>query len=419
MYAIQAMFHTAGAVIFVIFTSVHIVWSLNCTDRTCFITTGSRSFGEQVHEIAERYSNANFTVIVHQGVYNSTNGKLMNFINFQHVTFSKHLNEGFVVIACPTASYNFSSINGIGIEDSDNITISGLNFTKCGRYSSGLYISNSTNVLITNSSFHHNTDNGLQIIFGNSIIITHCDFFSNVATHSDSSSDLINTNVTRNRGTGLGIFLGNQSNVKIIIEGCTFTNNIAYKSDEYDPDNEARPYGFIPSGNGGGVYMQLLGVRNSCISISSCDFAKNKAINQGGALVLLPVNSNGNTLDISDCRFIENRVLGYSLSSRKDTVDRLHVDDFINTINTYFSSNDLYLKSLYNLSFSDLRSTGGSGGAISVSLFGTVEYNKLYVRNTYFLNNTAFAAGSISFVVNGLLSNIDNGVDSNQAFIDK
>ena len=412
------MFHTASAVIFVTFTSVHIVWSLNCTDRTCFITTGGRSFSEQVHEIAEHHSNANFTVIVHQGMYNSTNGSIMNFINFQHVTISKHLSEGFVVIACPIASRNCSSINGIGIENSEDITISGLNFTKCGPNSSGLYIMNSTNVLITNSSFHHNIGNGLQIVFGNSIIITHCDFFSNVATQLDSLSDLINTDL-RNRSTGLGIFLSNQSNVKIVIEGCTFTNNIAYKTEDYDPDNETRPYGFIPSGNGGGVYMQLIGVQNSCISISSCDFAKNKAINQGGALVLLPVDSNGNTLDISNCRFIENRVLGYSLSSRKDTVDRLHVDDFINTINSYFSSNDLDLKSLNNLSFSDLRSTGGSGGAISVSLFGTVENNKLYVRNTYFLNNTAFAAGSISFVVNGLLSNISDGVDSNQAFIDK
>lgn len=64
-----------------------------------------------------------------------------------------------------------------------------------------------------------------------------------------------------------------------------------------------------------------------------------------------------------------------------------------------FSNNDLDIKSLGNLSFSDLRSTGWSGGAISVSLFGMVEYNKLCVRDTYFTNNTAFAAGSISFVV--------------------
>ena len=411
------MFHTA--VVIVIVASVRIGWSLNCTGRTCFIAPGSHSFAEQVHEVAEHHGNRNFTVILYQGIYNATNGSRMNFNNFQHVTITKQLNEGFAVIACPAASHNFNSINGIGIENSVDIVISGLNFTNCGPVSSGLYILNNMNVLIVNSSFHRNTDNGLQIVFGNNITITHCDFFSNVGTQPDSLSDLINTDLRRNRGTGLGLFLRSQDSVKISVEGCTFTNNIAYKTEDYNPDDETRPYGFIPFGNGGGVYIQLIGVQNSYISISNCDFANNKAINQGGALVLLPVNSNNNTLDISKCTFDGNRVLGYSLSSRNDTVDRLNVDDFINRINAYFSSSNSDIESLSNLSFSDLRSTGGSGGAISVSLFGTVEYNKLCVRDTYFLSNTAFAAGSISFVVNGLLSTINDGVDSNQAFIDK
>ena len=44
----------------------------------------------------------------------------------------------------------------------------------------------------------------------------------------------------------------------------------------------------------------------------------NKAINQGGALVLSPVNSDNNNLDIAHCRFVGSRVLGYALSSQKE-----------------------------------------------------------------------------------------------------
>ena len=134
---------------------------------------------------------------------------------------------------------------------------------------------------------------------------------------------------------------------------------------------------------------------------------------------MLPVNSNNTTLDISQCRFNENRALGISLSSLNDTVDISNMDNFINKINTEFSVSLIDTQSLTNLTFSALRSTGGFGGAISVSLFGTVEFNKLCIRDSHFSKNTAYAAGAVGFVVRDPLSKVKNGIDSNEVFIEK
>ena len=208
------------------------------------------------------------------------------------------------------------------------------------------------------------------------------------------------------QGVGLGMFFEDQRDLKGTIERCHFKDNIAYKSADYDPKNETRPFGFIPFGNGGGIYVQLNRVNNTYIKVSNCNFTNNTAIFQGGALVMLPVNSNNTTLDISQCRFIENRALGISLSSQNDTVDISNVDNFVNKINTEFSVSLIDTQSLTNLTFSALRSTGGFGGAISVSLFGTVEFNKLCIRDSYFLRNTAYAAGAVGFVVRDPLSKV-------------
>ena len=53
-----------------------------------------------------------------------------------------------------------------------------------------------------------------------------------------------------------------------------------------------------------------------------------------------------------------------------------------------------------------------------MSLHGRVEYNKVFVKNSNFLDNVAVYAGAVGFLTRHI-SNVGNGVNSNQMFADK
>ena len=397
-----------------------LISALNCNNQSiCLVEPGINPFTEQVIEVGRQYSNKSFTILLYAGNYNATNGTTMNFINFTNVTIRNHPDNTMSVnIMCP--EFTDATHNGVGFEDSRDIQISGLNFMDCGPITSGLYFRYTNNVFISYSSFHHNSDNGIQIQYGNNINITGCHFYSNIGLQPDSISDFI-TGDTFTRGAGLGLVFEDQSNINVKINNCSFENNIAYKNAGYNSFAETRPYGFIPLGNGGGIYLGLHRVNKSYIAISNSSFTNNTAINQGGAIVMIPVDSNDNTLNISGCTFIRNKVLGYFLRSLNDTIEEStqSINNFIDKINIIFSRDYFDFKSISNLTFSTLSSSGGFGGAIAVSLFGSVEHNVLHVSDSYFRRNVAYSAGAIGFVVRDLLANVENGVDSNQAFIHK
>ena len=395
-------------------------FAFNCNDQLmCSLTPEiNKTFNEQVTEIAKQYSNTSFTILLYAGDY-ITHKTTINFINFTNVTFKKHPDNTMPVnILCP--EFTYTTYNGVGFQNSIGIEISGLNFMKCGPITSGLYFGHSQDIHINDSSFNHNIDNGIQIQYCNNIIITSCTFFSNIGLQPDSVSDLI-INDTFLRGAGLGLVFEDQNNISVQINGCSFENNIAYKNPEYDSSAEVRPFGSIPLGNGGGIYINLHRVKNSFITVSNCNFSNNTAIHQGGAIIMLPLNSTDNVLNITGCTFIGNKVLGYFLRSLPDRINGSvdSIDKFIRKINSMFSLENINLNSLRNVTFNQLSSSGGTGGAISVSLFGFVERNVLLVSDSLFKENVAFSAGAVGFVVRDLLARIENGIDSNQAFIHK
>ena len=377
-----------------------------------------KTFNEQVIEAGKHYSNMSFTILVYAGDYNTTFETTKNFINFTNVTIENHPDNTMPVnIMCP--KFTSGLHNGVGFENSTDIKILDLNFMNCGSITSGLYFRYTDNIIINNCSFHHNSDNGVQIEYGDNVTVTNCNFYSNVGVQPDEFSDLI-SNDTFTRGAGLGLVFEDQSNVSVTINNCNFTNNVAYKDAGYNSSAETRPFGAIPFGNGGGLYLSLHKVKNSYTTVSNCNFHNNLAIHQGGAIIMIPVNSNDNVLNISECTFTKNKVLGYFLRSLNYTITESvnSIKRFINTTALYGRSN-INLDYLKNVTFSKLSSSGGSGGAIAVSLFGYVERNILLVSNSHFEDNIAFSAGAISFVVGGLLANVDNGINSNQAFIHK
>ena len=107
-------------------------------------------------------------------------------------------------------------------------------------------------------------------------------------------------------------------------------------------------------------------------------------------------------------------MLGNLLRSLDDTVD--DIDVFIGKIKMKFSP---LINVARNLSIGRFATAGGVGSAISVSLYRRAESNKLYVDNTHFAHNCATIAGTISFSVRDSFSSVENGVDSNRAFIYK
>ena len=403
--------------IIVLVTFFKLSFTFNCNDQSiCSVEPESKSFTEQIIEIGKHYSNNSFTILVHAGNY-TTNNSIMNFINFTNVTMKRHPNNNTMPVNIMCPEFTNTTHNGIGFEYSTDIEISGLNFMKCGPITSGLYFHYTKNITITDSSFHHNINSGLQIVYGHNITITDCDFSFNIGVQPDSISDLI-TSGTYKRGAGLALVFKDQSNISVMISGCNFINNIAFKSKDYNSSAEERPYGLITFGNGGGIYLNLYRVKHLYASVSNCTFHNNTCIHQGGAVVMITLNSSGNILNISECSFITNKALGYFLISKNGTIGE-SIDNFIDKINMDFSMENFDIDSLYNLTYDTVKSSGGFGGAIAVSFFGSVEHNVLIVSNSHFKWNGAFSAGAIGFVVHDLLANFENGIDSNQAFIHK
>ncbi|XP_065897673.1 uncharacterized protein [Dysidea avara] len=402
-----------------VLTSLSVSFALECiTDSECIVRPGVKSFAEQVIEFGMNRSNSSFTILVYPGNHTAAD-RSMNFFNYQNVTVKSY--NGTASLTCPNITDTDN--NGIGFQDSNNITITGLNFGRCGTITAGLFFFATTNLLISDCSFHHNTDNGIQIVFGNNITIINCYFYLNVGLQPDNTSTLISdifTNeTTALRGVGIGLFAEDQSNFKITITNCAFKDNVAYKAPDYNSSSDLRPYGFIPFGNGGAIYLRLNNVKNSCVIISKCHFYNNTAIHQGGAIVMLLVNSTGNTLDISGSEFIQNKALGGLLRSRNETINGSDVDDFVSKVNYDFALKDFIVQSLRNVSFTELSSSGGVGGAVAVSVYGTSEFNKLLVKDSRFLHNTAvIGSGAIGFAIRESLFDVQHGVNTNHATID-
>ena len=403
-------------------TVLGVSFALECiTDSECVVRPGELSFAQQVFDIATNKSNSCFTILAYPGEYNATNtGSTINFEDFKNVIIKRYGNDGFANIKCQEVTDTM--YNGIGFENSTNITILGLSFSRCGPITSGLFFFNSNNVFISDCSFHHNTDNGLLILYGNNFTIVNCYFYLNVALQPSKPSDLIIDRITFRftRGAGLAVSLEDQCNIKITITNCTFHNNIAYKTVDYDPSNDSRPYGFIPFGNGGAIYLRMNNVNNSQVYVSNCRFYNNTAIHQGGAIVMLFVDSNNNILDISGCEFVGNKTLGGPLRSSNNIVNGTDVDEFVNNINTNFSMTNFITESLSGTSLIDLLPSGGWGGAIAMSLYGLSTHNKWILKNSYFSSNVAIiACGAVGLVVRSSLSNERDGVDANQVTIKK
>ena len=395
---------------------LNVLYKGDCSEYT--ISPDKGPFAEQVINItANTTGETSITILVSSGTYIATSGNLNNFIALQNINILKHPNSlNPVNIMC----LNFTTVshNGIGFENSVNVFISGLNFMNCGITTAGLYFYNTTNLTIVNSTFHHNSENGIQIVSGNNIRIINCHFFRNIGSQPDNASRLVTkTNVNATGGVGLGLLFVNQSNVSLSVINCNFTENVSYRTVNFS--NDSRPFAFIPSGNGGGLDIQMDKVINLHVQVIDCNFYKNIAIHQGGGIVISVIDTVNSTVNISGSNFIGNKALGYYLREYNQTIDLNNINDFdidgfIDDVNSEFSDVDKLLPHIKtpNL-YAKLQSSGGFGGAIAMSLYENAAYNELFVTDSYFSENLAIIAGTIGFAVR------DEGAFLNRAVINK
>ena len=402
---------------------LNIINALECTEESlCYtITPDNGPFSDQIIYAANNTGNRSITILVHSGNYNATDKAAKNFINFENITIMKHPNDAEpATISCPVIITDSHFYNGVGFENCNKIFISGLSFTHCGITTSGLYFYNTTDLTINNCTFHSNLENGIQIVTGNNISLTNCHFFNNVALHNDNSSRLIGmSNVNTTGGVGFGAYFIDQTNVTISVHNCTFTENLSYKNPGFNASADMRPYAFIPFGNGGGVDIQTARVNNLYASITDCRFHSNAAINQGGGLVMIAVDSSNNTLDVSTCEFVGNKALGYLLRSYDGIIDKSNIKDSVKDILTKFSNISLITETILTAPLNAIPLSGGLGGGIAMSLYGQAVRNKLIVKDTTFLDNLGIITGAVGFVVRDALSKIEDGVDTNGAILTK
>ena len=150
-----------------------------------------------------------------------------------------------------------------------------------------------------------------------------------------------------------------QHDIKLLVSGCTFTNNAAHNM------NTSLPRSLFSYGHGGAMFIRFVNSSNSQVCIENTFFNNNTAQANGGALQLSAANNS--------------------------------VSNKITILNSTFSGNNCTLKTCF-------------GGAIGVDYVLDSSFEILHIFNSSFINNLADAGGAL-----GLLTSISSTYE-NEAF---
>ena len=385
---------------------------------TCAIINSTKfSLATQVINTLKKMnqSNDSVTFYISPGMYNTTDGTHSNFFNFSNIIFQKDPKQfGEVIIQCPFT--DVGDFNGLGFNDCTDISIIGLTLTNCGPKATGFFFRNVNNLYIINSTFHHNLNNGVAIHSGTKVAIINCTFENNIGLQDDYTELLVTQVSDMLGGAGLGIALQYTINTSVIVENCTFKNNVALKRFSLgENESDTRPYNYIPYGNGGGIYINLISVTDVKIRINNCHFYDNTALHQGGGITTYITSSYGTLVEVVDCDFIGNKAIGSIplFSINKQSIANFKI---IEEINKNYSVRN-FSASIGSVLLHDVVQTGGIGGGIAVNIFRDCEYNNVVIKRSNFKKNAAIGSGGIRVGTFVPLSNTSNGKNTNRAWI--
>ena len=144
-------------------------------------------------------------------------------------------------IECSTFQNNrvlnkvFGMGGGLDLSKNSTTTISNVFFSKCHANIGGAISSNSTTMIMSNSSVIANTRSAIHLMDGTSLEITNSTFFNNSTPHSggaiaceDSAVNMVNTKFNQNQAVDSGGAFAIYGMSKLNAHNCSFTYNTAY-----------------------------------------------------------------------------------------------------------------------------------------------------------------------------------------------
>ena len=276
----------------------------------------------------------------------------------------------------------------IAIYFSTNIIIRNITFYGCGKDPSPHFISESSNIILENNVYVHNTATAVIAYLTDSIYIINSNFYNNIIGDATADECLTSSeglffrdNVTS--AGGVSVFSSNHTQ-KIIVLNSHFNSNEARNNSQ----NNSVPAQLKEFGHGGGLSVRLVNSSGGYICLLNSSFRNNRAEVGGGAISFTLAESHNNTITFSRVSFEGN-----------DCFFRKCIGGAI--------SIDLFSPAQQNrikFSFCDFTSnsaTLGSGGAISVASAdkgfiddGSDEYKLLELISFNFSKNVARFEGT-------------------------
>lgn len=199
--------------------------------------------------------------------------------------------------------------NNVAFINSNNVSITGIIFERCGPIASALYVSRANQFYISNCLFQHNDGRSLLFLNSTNVLVKDSVFHNNSGQIFDDAplENREEYGFIINQSFGaIGIIYRNyKSPAKFTIRHCNFDSNHA----RIHPlnFNDTRPSDYQPFGTGGGIFMRFSNASCGNVEIIKCKFTNNTALVRGGGIYASFWGySNNNYVDIKNSSFDNN-----------------------------------------------------------------------------------------------------------------
>ena len=222
-----------------------------------------------------------------------------------------------------------------------------------------------------------------------SVVFRHCTFYNNIQkdlgpdfTYSQCYSEqhdhmfFLDSQPT----AGAVSVYSYQHDIKLLVSGCTFTNNVALNN-----MGSSIPRSLFSHGHGGAMFIHFVNSSNSQVCIENTVFNNNTAQANGGALQLSTANNSiGNEIMILNSTFSGNNCTLKTCFGGAVGVD-------------YVLDSKIKILHIFNSSFIDNQADAGGALGLLTSISSTYEdesLKSLWFRNCLFDHNMARQDGS-------------------------
>ena len=291
------------------------------------------------------------------------------------------------VIKCPPPSHAADQGHGFVFESVSGLKVHNVVFEGCGtlqysttirdsvsiKYRSAVYIINSTDVNLSETSFFRNIGKGLSLHdVDGQVHVSNSTFRENMVSPNElfggGSIYIEFTHCSPGKSRCNSTTNTHNKHSRYLIKNCFFESNRATNR-EFIKQSHIVQFSIFDgknAGQGGGLHIIIQGMSfNNSIVVDNCTFRNNSAVFGGGIDTLFLNSANSNTLHVKDCIFASN--------------------------------------------FAPQR----GGGAVQLGFYGSqnVIQNMIHVQDTLFVNNSAGWGAAIAFFSSLSHTDLENSLD--------